>query len=92
MVKKKGMILTDAAKDDKDKFDVTFEVIQIGDECKRKISVGDVPVFADYVRFASFKVLEKSDDKLIGVAIVHENDIIAVDNEPQLVLDSPSKN
>lgn len=83
MKKKKTVIVMDAAADNKDKFDYSFEVVQVGDECKRKIKVGDHPVFGEYVRFQGLKVLEKDNTGMVSLVIVHENDIIAIDNEPK---------
>lgn len=82
MKKKLGRIITDAAASDKDKFDYSFEVVQLGSECKRGIKVGEHPIFGEYVRFSGLKVVEKTETSMISLIIVHENDIIAVDDDP----------
>jgi hypothetical protein len=81
MKKKRTHIITDAATNDKDKFDFSFEIVQMGDECKRKIKVGDNPIFSEYVRFQGLKVITKTESLMVSIVVVHENDIIAIDNE-----------
>lgn len=85
MKKKKSVIMMDAALDNKEKFDYSFEVMQSGNECKRDIKVGDHPIFSEYVRFSGLKVLEKDENGMTTLVIVHENDIIGIDNDPELL-------
>lgn len=86
MKKKFKHIITDAAINENDKFNITFEIVQKGDECKRKFKIGDFPIFSSYVQFSSVKVIEKNDEGMIALIVVHENDIIATDNEPPKII------
>lgn len=90
MIKKKlKIVLTDAANDE-DKFDFNFEIVQLGDKCERKIKVGDKPIFEKHVQFQGIKILEKDENGMTSLVIVHENSIIAIDNTPKQV--EPSNN
>jgi hypothetical protein len=92
MRKKKTAIIMDAAESDKDRFDYSFEVVQKGEECKRNINIGDSPIFSEYVKFSGVKILEKDENGMVSVVIVHENDIIGVDLEPKKQTPNASKN
>lgn len=92
MKKRKGRIITDAASNDKDKFDYSFEIVQLGDSCTKKINIGETPVFSNYVTFSGLKVIEKDENGMTSLVIVHENDIIAIDNEPKKTTVDESKN
>lgn len=78
--KKKGILHRDSARNDADKFDFTHEIIGIGDSCKRKIAIGDIPIFSSYVQFSAVKVLEKTSTGMVTLVCVHERDIIGIDN------------
>lgn len=82
MKKKKSIIVMDMARNEKEQFDFSFQIVQLGDKCERNIKVGDHPIFSEYVKFNGLKVIEKNDDGMVSLVIVHEGDIIAVDNEP----------
>lgn len=83
MTKKAGVIITDTAKSDADKFNYSFEIVQKGENCEMKFEVGECPIFSEYVKFSGLKVLEKTDEKMVTLVIVHENDIIAIDLDPK---------
>lgn len=91
MRKKKTVILMDAASDNKDKFDYSFEIVQKGDDCKRNFNIGEAPIFSEYVKFSGVRVLEKDDNGMTSLLIVHENDIIGIDLDPKTIIDE-SKN
>ena len=92
MKKKKSRILMDAAHDQKDKFDLSFEIVQVGNKCERDINVGDHPIFSEYVKFSGVKVLEKDEEGMVSLVIVHEGDIIAVDNTPPPTQETQTEN
>lgn len=85
MKKKKSRIITDAANSEKDKFNFSFEIVQLGDTVTRKVEVGDHPIFGEYVKFSGVKVIEKNDDGMVSLVIVHQNEIIAIDKDPELI-------
>lgn len=82
LTQKKGIIIKDAAKDDADKFDSTFEVLQKGDKCERKINIGDYVLLARHVSFQAVKIIDPNRKKTIAEVIIYEDDIIAIDDKP----------
>lgn len=82
MVKKKGAIIMDASKNDKDKFDISFKIVQLGDKCTQDINIGDIPIFEEYVKFNLGRILHKTDNKMEALFIVHQNSIIGIDTDP----------
>lgn len=83
MKKKNTKIITDAAANDKDRFDYSFIVVQKGKLCERDINLGECPVFSEYVKFNGVRVIERNEAGMVSVVIVHENDIIACDLKPE---------
>lgn len=81
MKKKTSLILMDAAKSSRDAHDFSFTVIQKGDKCERNIDIGEHPIFSEYVKFTGLKVIKKTKLGMISHVIVHENDIIGVDDD-----------
>lgn len=77
-LKKRNIIVNN----DEDKFNYSFEIVQIGDKCERNIKVGDKPVFEKHVNFEGIKMLKKDEQGMESLVIVHENSIIATDDEP----------
>ena len=86
MKKKDGIIIKDMSKNQKEQFDFSFEIVQIGAKCERDIKVGDHPIFSEYVKFSGVKLVRRNRLGAISHVIVHENDIIAVDSDV-LILD-----
>lgn len=86
MKKKKSAIITDAAKDEKQRFDFSFKIVQVGPKCERPIKVGDSPIFSQYAQFTGYKELEKTNDMMRSLIIVHENDIVGIDNDEEEVV------
>ena len=78
MVKKKSKLILDASKDEKAKFDINFEVIQLGDKCTSSVQVGDAPIFEEYVKFNMGIVLQKTEDVMISLLLVHQNSVIGI--------------
>jgi len=90
MKKKKGKLILDGADKDEDKFDFSFEIVQLGDTVTAKISVGEYPVFGKYVNFNPLKILEKNENGMSSLLVVHQNDIIGIDEDaPKLDISSP---
>lgn len=89
MKQKKSLIIRDAARLDKDKFDYSWEIVQLGNKVERDIKIGEHPIFTQHVSFAGFKVLEKSKTGMVSVVIVHENDIVSIDEDPEIVVFEP---
>lgn len=85
MTSKSRVIITDAAERDSDKFEYSFRVLQKGEECVRKIEVGEIPLFSKHVSFQGIKVISKDEKGMTSHLIVHENDIIGVDDEPEKI-------
>ena len=86
MVKKKSAIIMDAARDQKHQFDYSFEVVAKGQKCEREgIDIGDFPVFEEHVQFMGLKVIEKTDNGMTSLVLVHENSIIAIDLSPSKI-------
>lgn len=85
MVSKGKKIIVDAARDNKDKFDYSFKIVQLGNKCEREIKIGESPIFSEHVRFGGIKVIEDTNIGMITNIIVHEGDIIAIDDEDMLV-------
>lgn len=85
MMKKVGKIIVSEARDDKEKFRFSFEILQLGPDCRDDIKIGDHPIFSEYVKFSGAKVIEKNEEGMITNLIVYEDDIIAIDNEPDLL-------
>ena len=81
MVKKESKIILTKEASDKDKFDYSFKIAQKGPECSDQISVGDIPLFNEHVRFQGMKILTKDDKGMVALVIVHEEDIIGIDDE-----------
>lgn len=82
MIKKKTKILLDAGTNQKDKFDITFEVLQLGEKCTLPINVGDFPIFNEFVKFHLAKIIEKTDDAMVSLLLVTEGDIMGIDTVP----------
>jgi len=82
MIRKKGKIITDASKNDNDKFDISFRVLQLGSKCTSDVQVGDIPIFDEYVKFNLGRILQKDKDVMVSLLLVHENSIIGVDKDP----------
>ncbi len=82
LTEKKGLIIKDAARDEADKYDSTFEVLQKGDKCERRFEVGDNVLLARHVSFQAVKVIDPSRKKTIAEVIIYEDDIIAIDDKP----------
>lgn len=87
MKKKKTFIIRDASKDDRDKFDYSYMIVDKGSKCEREIQVGEYPIFDEYVKFSGLKVIKRDEELGIMVAllIIHENHIIAIDREPLII-------
>lgn len=92
LLKKKGAIIRDASQDDKEKFDIYFQILQIGNKCEREIKIGDRPIFSEYVKFNGLKVLDRNNNGTISIIIVHEGDIIAIDNDADPMPESLTPN
>lgn len=82
MKKKYGAIIVEMATNKEDAFNYSFEVVQLGSECEKKIKIGDHPIFSKYVQFSGLKIIDKTEEGMISLIIVHENDVIAIDNNP----------
>lgn len=80
MSSKKGKIILSDLSKNEDRFNFSFEIVQLGDEVTRKIKVGDHPIFEKHVQFEGVKLLEKSDTEMVSLVIVHQNSIIGRDN------------
>lgn len=87
MKKKNSRIITDAAKDENEKFDFYYEILEVGNECKRGIQVGESPIFNQYVKFQSVKIVHKDNEGMTAHVIVYESDIIAIDLAPKVLED-----
>lgn len=83
MKKKKTIISVDMASSEKDKFDFSFEIVQVPDGSQRGVNVGEHPIFSEYVKFSGLKMIERNDLGMVSLVIVHENDIIAIDYEAE---------
>lgn len=84
MTKKSGIISMDMARDKKDQFDYTAEIVQLGPKCERGIKLGDKPLLSQHHMVQSSKVIEKTATGMILLIIMHENDIIGIDNSPEI--------
>ena len=82
MKKKSGRIIRDGAKNEKDKFDFSFEIVDKGPKCERGFNIGESPIFGEHVQFSGVRVIEKSEHGVVALVVVHENEIIAIDLEP----------
>lgn len=82
LIKKDTRIIMDASKDEKDKFDISFKVLELGNKCTSEIRVGDAPIFTEYVKFNLGRVIQKNKNGMISLLLVHENDIIGADEDP----------
>lgn len=69
-------------KDDNQKFDYTHKVLEVGPNVEREIKVGDVPVFSRHFMGPLFmkKVKDLPKDGGVFLCIIHEDDIIAIDD------------
>lgn len=81
MTSKESKIILTASKDESEKFDYTSKVVDKGPNCTLPLEVGDQPIFSQHALFQGMKVIEKTKKKMVTHVIVHEDDIIAVDNE-----------
>lgn len=81
MISKSSKIILDRAESNADKFNYTFEVVQIAKKYEGEIKVGDSPIFSEYVKFQGMKILEKTPLKMVSLVIVHEGDIIALEGD-----------
>ena len=82
MKKKKSAILLPETVSDKERFEFSFKVLQIGPDCPEDtLEIGDNVIFATHMQFIATKVIEKSEDFMRIHSIVHYDDIAAVDNE-----------
>ena len=82
MVEKQQAIILPGSAKNEEKYDVTFTVLQLGDECPKDatLKVGDKPIFGKYVDFNGVKVVEKSKEKEVLHVIVGYDDIIGIDD------------
>lgn len=82
MTEKQSKIILPKGAKKEEGFDVTFKVLQVGDEVPAgKMVEGDAPVFSKHVQFDGVKKVEDTATKKIMHVIVHYEDIIAIDNE-----------
>ena len=86
--KESKIILTDKSKEQG--LEITFKVIQLGNECPvgdGHVKVGDIPIFSEHVTFSGHKTItvDKKPNgeviKLIAHTIVYYEDIIATEND-----------
>lgn len=81
LIEKKSAIIKANGSSQELKYDVTFKVIQVGKDVKEKaIMPGVKPIFRNHVQFEGIKVVEKKKEKEILHVLVHEGDIIALDD------------
>lgn len=88
MVKKKSAIILTDKTPDESKFDFSFKIIRIGEDCKRKIAIGEIPILAKYRTIHAIDVLEKDDNGMLCHIMVHENDIVGVDEPDEIKKDT----
>lgn len=81
MISKKTKIVLDAAREESDKFDFKYKILQVGPGCERDIKEGDIPIFAKHVQFQGVNVLERTDTHMTVHVIVYEEDIVGLEND-----------
>ncbi len=84
MKKKDSKIILDASADQKDKFEFSFKIIGLGPDCVG-IQIGDIPIFEQHVQFQGAKIIEKDDNGMITHTIVHQDSIIALENDDEAI-------
>jgi hypothetical protein len=86
--KESKIILTDKSKEQG--LEITFKVIQLGNECptgEGHVKVGDIPVFTEHVTFDGHKMvtLDKAPNgevlKAVAHTVVYYDDIVATEND-----------
>jgi hypothetical protein len=86
--KESKIILTDKSKEQG--LEITFKVIQLGNECPvgdGHVKVGDIPVFTEHVTFDGHKMvnLEKAPNgevlRAVAHTVVYYDDIVATEND-----------
>lgn len=89
MTKKKTAIIVSEAREDTDKFDFSFKVLRLGNKCESDIKVGEMPILAKHRVFHAMDVLERYPNQggMLCHAIIHENDIVGID-EPDETKDT----
>lgn len=80
MIKKQSKIIKINSTSEDEKWDFSFEIVQVGPNCQRDIKQGDIPIFGKHVQFNGGKILENTEERKETLVIVHEGDIIAIDN------------
>lgn len=80
MKAKSGKIILDGVKEDKEKFDFSFTIVMVAEGNERPWAVGDIPVLSHHPQFTLLRVLTKTKDYMESLLVMHERDIVAVDN------------
>lgn len=81
MTKKQTKIILTGKSAPEETFDITFKVLQLGEECPEGIiNIGDVPIFTKHVDFHGAKIIEEVKDvKTVLHTIVFYDEIIGVE-------------
>jgi hypothetical protein len=89
MTKKKTLISLEKAENDSDKFDFIFKIIRLGPKCENDIKVGEMPILSKHRVFQAIDVLERFPNQggMRCHALIHENDIVGID-EPDETKDT----
>ena len=80
MTKKESKIIMAESASDNQKFDIEFKIVQLGKDVDADIKIGDKPIFGQHTQFEGIKVLEKDDKGMTANVIVHQDDIIGIDD------------
>jgi co-chaperonin GroES (HSP10) len=85
MTEIKSKIIIPGKENDAKKYKTVAKIIHVPDTVE-DLQVGDVPIFAKYADLGTIKIIEKKDDEYIkSHIIVHEDDIVGVDDgEPDI--------
>lgn len=66
---------------EEENFDYFFKIVGIGEECPPTIKIGDVPIFGQFRKFNTVKIVEKTNKLSIVHAIIDYDFIEAVEEE-----------
>jgi hypothetical protein len=80
MKAKAGKIILDNIKEEKDKFNFQSTIVMVAEGNERPWEVGDIPVLGTYATPTPLRMLTQTKTYMEILLLVHENDILAVDN------------
>ena len=84
MTKKQSKIIR-LDKENKEQFEVSMKVVQLGPECpvdETSVKVGEIPIISPFAQVYGAKVLEKSDERMSSHIIYDYDDVVGIDDEP----------